>query len=650
MITAIKIEGDLLTLQLTGVEKIIASYYFREQQEMISFSNTYQLGDVVKLTGTYQLPSNNTVFNLFNYKEYLKRKQIYYLFQIESIEKIHENQSLFYTLKNHIHKYLSTFQSKAYLYTFLLGNKDYIKSDVTTSYQENGISHLFAISGMHISLLSALLLKLLKKLKCHKTLAYIIVSFFLIFFFFLSGCSISVSRSVLFFMIMAFSNIFHLNLEMLSTWIITCSVMILYHPYLLFEVSFQYSFGISLALILLGNRLQNMSYLKSLSWVSLTSFLVGIPISLVSFYQVNFLSVIWNLIFVPFVSIILFPFSLITVLFPFLDSIFMILIQILETCSLWCSKISTFQIILGIPNRIWIILYYLFLISFLYFGKKIGLLCLFLLCLFQYFELLLVPRTFMIMIDVGQGDSILLHSNNQTVLIDTGGKVSFSKEEWQKRETKSIADTKLILLLKSLGIKKLNYLILTHGDYDHMGEAINLVNNFKIERVIFNCGVYNDLENELIKVLEKKNINYSSCIKELNFDNNKLYFLNTKEYDNENDNSSVIYAKLNNYQFLFMGDASTVTEKEILDKYNLPNIDVLKVGHHGSKTSSSEGFVDTINPKYSIISVGKNNRYGHPNREVLDNLNNSKIYRTDEDGSIMFKIKKDKLDIGTCPS
>ena len=206
----------------------------------------------------------------------------------------------------------------------------------------------------------------------------------------------------------------------------------------------------------------------------------------------------------------------------------------------------------------------------------------------------------------------------------------------------------LIPFYKSLGVKKIDYMFVTHGDYDHMGEAINLVKNFKVEKVIFNCGEYNELEKDLIKVLDKKKTPYYSCIKELNIDNNKLYFLNNNDYGNENDNSSVIYTELNNYKFLFMGDAGVEVEEDLIEKYNLHDIDILKVGHHGSKTSSGKEFIDETNPKYSIISVGKNNRYGHPNDSVLENLEDSKIYRTDQDGSIMFKIKNNKLDIETC--
>ncbi|MBR5662745.1 MAG: hypothetical protein IKX00_03710 [Bacilli bacterium] len=177
-----------------------------------------------------------------------------------------------------------------------------------------------------------------------------------------------------------------------------------------------------------------------------------------------------------------------------------------------------------------------------------------------------------------------------------------------------------------------------------MGGAINLVNNFKVEKVIFNCGTFNELEQKLIKVLNKKRILYYSCVNEIE----DLKFLQTNLYEDENDNSSVIYTKIGSLKFMFTGDAGIKKEKDILDKYEISSIDVLKVGHHGSKTSSSDSLINKVNPKYSIISVGKNNGYGHPNIEVLNLLSDSKIYRTDLDGSIIFKIKNNKFNIKTC--
>ena len=152
----------------------------------------------------------------------------------------------------------------------------------------------------------------------------------------------------------------------------------------------------------------------------------------------------------------------------------------------------------------------------------------------------------------------------------------------------------------------------------------------------------------MIKVLKQKNISYYQNIEELNIDSNKLYFLNTKDYNDENENSSVVYTKIDNVKLLLMGDAGVKREEDILNTYNLNNIDILKVGHHGSKTSSSINFINEINPVYGIISVGVNNLYGHPNNEVLNNLEKVVVYRTDYNGSVMFEIEKDKLNIYTC--
>ena len=201
----------------------------------------------------------------------------------------------------------------------------------------------------------------------------------------------------------------------------------------------------------------------------------------------------------------------------------------------------------------------------------------------------------------------------------------------------------VIPYLKSLGCSKIDYLILSHGDSDHLGDSINLVNHFKVRHVLFNNDDYNDLELELIKVLDDKNIEYSKEIESINIGKYQLSFLQHQMYGNENDNSNVVYFDYKGIKMLFMGDAGVEVEKDIMENYYLNNIDILKVGHHGSKTSSNKEFIDSINPKYSIISVGKNNRYGHPNKDVLDNLENSQIYRTDQEGSIIFQFKHNKL-------
>ena len=168
-----------------------------------------------------------------------------------------------------------------------------------------------------------------------------------------------------------------------------------------------------------------------------------------------------------------------------------------------------------------------------------------------------------------------------------------------------------------------------------------------VDMVIFNRGDKSLLEEEAIDIFEDKDIGYDTFGDKIDIHGIYLYFLNDKIFDNENDNSNVIYFEYLKYKFLFMGDASSNVEDYIISKYNLSDITFFKVGHHGSKTSSSKDFIDCITPKISLISLGRGNIYGHPNEEVLENLNNSKIYRTDLDGSINIKINKSKVRVRT---
>ena len=615
ILTNYNIKNNKLIFEINGKEKIIGNYKISKKDKI----KKLKLGLKIKVVGSFSLPNKNTIPNTFNYKRYLKSKKIYYTMNVSKITILDE-PSIFYKFKNYIVNVINKKRLKNYYYIFILGDKNYLDENIYNVYKNNGIAHLFAISGMHISII----VFALKKIKINNK----IILLFLYFYSFLVMFTPSVLRVTIFY---SLKNIkLFKNVNNIKLLILTASILIIYNSNIIYDIGFLYTFIITLGLFLLKP--------KGIIKLSIYSFLFSIPITLYNNYEMNILSIIINIIIVPFVSTLVFPIMIISLFIPILEPLVVILVYALEYTNFILSKFSL-NILIGKPLIFEITIYYFIL--YLYTKNKYKFLIILLLLIISLSKFKLsIDNYYVYYLDIGQGDSSVIISPNkkETIMIDTGGHINSNYLESKNT----------MLFLKSLGIDKINILVLTHGDFDHMGEAINLVNNFKVEKVIFNCGPYNDLEKELIKVLNKKKIRYYSCIKELTIDNNKLYFLQTREYDNENDNSNVIYTELNGYKFMFMGDAGVEKEKDILQKYNISDIDVLKVGHHGSKTSSSKEFIDEINPKYSIISVGKNNRYGHPNKEVLNNLEDSKTYRTDQDGSIMFKIKNNKLEIETC--
>ena len=628
IVTKYEVKEDKITIEIKAKEKLLITYKYQDKE-----FNNLSYGDKIKVKGTLITPSKNTNQNTFNYQKYLYYKKIYYLVEATSINKIANNHNYLYTIKNILYQKIDKLKSSNYIKTLLFCDNT-LSKEIKESYRINGISHLFSVSGMHINFFVSIIYLYLNKITYNKRIKYLITNIFIITYLILFPSS-SLLRSAVMSILYSINYLLKLKIKKIDILLLTLGVSLLINPFIIYDLGYIYSYTITFFLVLSSSTLKNKNKINKIIYISLLSFLVSIPITIYNSYEINIISILLNIILVPIISIIILPLTILTYIFPILDSILYLFTSTLETISLFISKIKITKIIFPKPSLLIIALYYIiFLLS--YQNKKYFYLNIILLIII-YISPYLNSNFEIVMFEVGEADCHLIKYpyNKNTILIDTG------KNEYKIKN-------EVIPYLKSIGIKKIDYLIITHGDLDHMGEGINLVNNFKVEKVIFNCGPYNDLEQELIKVLDKKKIKYYSCIKELNIDNNKLYFLQTKEYDNENDNSNVIYSELNVYKFMFMGDAGIDKEKDILDKYNLSNVDVLKVGHHGSKTSSSKEFINVINPKYSIISIGKNNRYGHPNKEVLENLENSKIYRTDEDGSIMFKIKNNELKIETC--
>jgi len=641
-VVAYKIDGNLLNLVVLGKEKVQVFYYFETEEEKKYWESCLEYGDIVRLQGRLSKPLKATIPNTFSYYDYLYYHHIFWIFEGKEIQVIRKHRGLF-VLKNWFIQQLKEKKHSNYFMALLLGNNTMIEQK---DIRFNGISHLFAVSGMHVGLLLGGLSFFLRSGGKKKNIILIIV---LLFYAFLVGFTPSIMRAIGFFLLSSFNKYMKIGWNNKKIVLFLFCFFCLYDPFLIMDLGFQYSFVVSFALCYLQRR---GNYLYDLWCISFWSFLASLPITAMNFYEVNFLAIIWNMFFVPFVTLALYPILIFSLCFSFFRPLLDILLYLFEWINQWCANISFGVVVIPhVPDFLWLG-YFLILYSFLNKQQRRYVFMLF----FLIVGIILSPRfqfdAYMYFLDVGQGDCILFVAPFQrsTVLIDVGGRMKQAESSWQQRiNTVSLTD-KLVTFFHSIGISSLSFAIFSHGDYDHMGEAVSFVNRFKIESVIFNHDEYNDLELEVIKILDEKNIPYYQDIEYVTVDQYQLFFLNTGLYSNENDNSNVIYLEVNHTNFLFMGDASVSVERKIMQKYPIKNIDILKIGHHGSDTSTSKEFLEKMNPKISIISVGKNNRYGHPKKNVLDLLSFSKLYRTDVDGSIKIKLKKDTYEVTTSVS
>ena len=630
-----KIEEDKMKLELVCKEKLVGSYYF-ENDEYKFFKEKVNIGSSVRVKGKLVSPKNNTVPYLFNYKKYLYNKRVYYTLKIDSIKILNINSNPFIKLKNRVIKHVNSYKDSTYLYAFILGKTELISDEVLTSYRENGISHLFALSGLHVSIFSSILLFILKKLRFKEILNYVLIFIFLLLFSFITGFSPSILRATLLFFLLGVNKVFYLNIRTLDILYLVFIILVIINPFIIYNLSFILSFTVAFFLIFSSDLLKGKNYFVSLFKVSLLSYFASLPLSIYYFGYTNLLGTILNLVFVPLVSFVVFPLTLLTFIISKFYSILNITTNLLESLSLLFNK---FKIIIYFPriNLIFVFIYLSILMLYIKFKKKICLYLIIVLLIFFKIRPYMDSNTYIYYIDVGQGDSILVLTPhlNKIILIDTGGIVSFN-ENYKS----NIVKNKTIPFFRRIGINKVDYLFLTHGDYDHAGEANELLSNFCVKKVFINKGNINNIE---------KKINNKEVLRLKNFviDNIKVNSLNNNVFNNENDDSTILLFNIYDYKFLFMGDASIKTEEYLLNNYILPNVDILKVGHHGSYTSTSTDFINVIKPKYSVISVGENNMYKHPNKSVLDILDNTKLFRTDVDGTIEVKISKKGYKIKT---
>lgn len=618
IVTKYEVKEDKITIEIKAKEKLLITYKYQDKE-----FNNLSYGDKIKVKGTLITPSKNTNQNTFNYQKYLYYKKIYYLVEATSINKIANNHNYLYTIKNTLYQKINKLKSSNYIKTLLFCDNT-LSKEIKESYRINGISHLFSVSGMHINFFVSIIYLYLNKITYNKRIKYLITNIFIITYLILFPSS-SLLRSTVMSILYSINYLLKLKIKKIDILLLTLGVSLLINPFIIYDLGYIYSYTITFFLVLSSSTLKKKNKINKIIYISLLSFLVSIPITIYNSFEINIISILLNIILVPIISIIILPITILTYIFPILDSILYLFTNTLETTSLFISKINITKIIFPKPSLLIIVLYYIiFLLS--YQNKKYFYLNIILLIII-YISPYLNSNFEVVMFEVGEADCHLIKYpyNKNTILIDTG------KNEYKIKN-------EVIPYLKSIGIKKIDYLIITHGDEDHIGGSITLINNFQVKNVILNKGTFTDIEKELIKNLNKKKIPYQININKINLSNHTIYLLNNTKYNNENDNSIITYFTYQKYKFLYMGDASITTEDNLLENYNLNNISILKVGHHGSNTSSSKDFISQINPSISLISVGENNIYHHPNKEVINNLSKSRIYRTDINNMVKLTI------------
>ncbi len=597
-----------------GKEKVIA--YF-ETKENNKYKKILQEGVILKIQGTLCIPSKNTIPNTFSYHRYLKTEKIYFELKITDLKVIKENSS-WKKIKEKIRDYCDQFQNSFYLKMLVLGIKEGEKEDIEKIYQKNGISHVFAISGMHLGMLYKLTSKQLKKIKNWKK--HIISILVVTIYVSLINVSISSKRAYCFLLLNTINQIFCLNLTKKQIFFFTLCVILWINPFSIFQVGFQYSFLTSFLFLFWIEKKKKS--LRSIIFGGFLIFLFHLPITAYNSYTINIWSIINNIVLIPIILFVIFPLLLLSLICPILEIFISIVINGFEFFNFLLSNLPLSEIILPKMPLFWYIIYYFLLLLYIALRKSNILILLgIFLCLWN-----ISPKWnkngYFYFLDVGQGDAILIVApyQKEVILIDTGP---------QNRKISS----NIINFLRSLGIKKLNVLFITHGDQDHIGNAITILNEIPTEKIILNEGSDTSLEIEVKKKYKNK-ISKTYQTKYL-----KFKILDHVTENQENDNSLICHVCIYQTCSLFLGDAGKKVEEEIASKYQI-KADILKVGHHGSNTSTSNALLKEFSFKFGIISAGRNNKYHHPHEITLKNLNKNKIkiMNTQKLGTISFKV------------
>ena len=596
---------------------------------------------------------------------------------IERLEKLcSDNKGIFSIINN----------KNGIIGAIILGDKTDLDSDIKELYSVSGIAHILAISGLHISFIGMAIYRLLRRRFRFLFSAAVSIPVVLSFGI-MSGFGISTIRAIITFILKIMGEVLGRKYDAITAISLAGLVLLVQNPFVVCNSGFQMSFGAIIAIVLILPIVEEIlntdnKIIKVLS-ANFTISLVMNPILAWNYYELPTFSFLLNIVVVPLMSVVIVS-SIVgifcsCIMFGFGKAVIFPGCGILELYTFLCNiinKSSVASIVVGQPKVTIIIVYYAILLVVLFGLKnirtkytraekerniikketglvlekkakkerrikgqnvKLRLACIAGFLLLNYLIYYIPnPGFYITFINVGQGDGILIHGDNGTKVMVDGGSTS----------EKQVAKNCIVPYLKAEGIGTIDYSIITHTDKDHISGILEILENNNSNRiriknlVMPDINMKDDTYNELIEKAKLKKINvlYIKKGDTLSLGKTKIkciYPETTTTASDKNDYCTVLSVKNKTSKILLTGDISKEIEEKIKDDIE-ENYTVLKVAHHGSNYSSSEKFLKKVNPKYSIISVGKNNSYGHPGNETMERLRKQGgvIYRTDEKGGI----------------
>ncbi len=616
-----------------------------------------EYGDIISFNTSLQLPAVKRNPGGFSYRNYLRKKGVYAVTNIDSgqqLRKLSNEANLILKVifnikrdgKRLINNYFST-PNNYILYALLLGEKSLLPDEIEDKFRELGLSHLLVISGFHIGLISYLLHFMCSKLRLSEGLTLVIIVSFLVIYLVLTGCQLPGFRAVVLISLVLIGDYLGYKVDLYNLLAGVGIIILILNPWSLFTVSFQLSFMAVVAIAYLAPLIDEWlvfpEKMNGLLAASIAAQLGLLPLLIYYFNRISVISIVANLLIMPLITLILWVgiiFLILAVLKSSVTGLSVLLIKftLRVVINLVDFMIGHFKtgVLIGRPSILVIIIYYLIFYYGVKFFKKdlipynkqskkgLIIFCSLIILLILQTGFTDGERLEIVFLDVGNGDAIYLKTpTGQQILVDGG-------EDGQV----------LTDFLETKGIRRIDLAIVSHFHQDHVGGILKVLKEFKVDKICYPPTLNkNRLKDELVDIIDNKKIKKKELVAgdRVNIFPLRIEVLAPEipllEENSDNNNSLVLKLTYNKFKLLLTGDIEVAGEERIL--FNNLSSTVLKVGHHGSKTSSSEAFIKEVKPQLSIISVGKNN-YGHPSSKVIERLlhNKSVISRTDKSGAI----------------